>query len=101
MKPRPLAWPSCGFWFSRRPVWWAPACISSAISLDPRSNRFMDLSVVIPIKDERDNLRRLHEQLRRALDPIGLTYEVIIVDDGSTDGSFAVLEELAAGDRRL
>src|SRR5437016_6792223 len=59
------------------------------------------LSVVIPIKDERDNLRPLHERLHRALDPLGLAYEVILVDDGSSDGSFAVLEELAARDPLL
>jgi glycosyltransferase involved in cell wall biosynthesis len=61
----------------------------------------MNLSVVIPIKDERDNLRRLHDRLHQALDPLGLAYELILVDDGSTDGSFAVLEELAAGDPLL
>jgi glycosyltransferase involved in cell wall biosynthesis len=61
----------------------------------------MDLSVVIPIKDERDNLRPLHEQLRQALDPLGLRYELIFVDDGSSDGSFALLEELAAADDRV
>jgi glycosyltransferase involved in cell wall biosynthesis len=59
------------------------------------------LSVVIPIKDERDNLRPLHDRLRQALEPLGLAYEVILVDDGSTDGSFAVLEELAARDSCL
>ena len=66
------------------------------------------LSVVIPIKDERDNLRPLHERLRRALDPFldagaaGVRdYEVLFVDDGSVDGSFAVLEELAAADPRV
>ena len=61
----------------------------------------MDLSVIIPIKDERDNLRPLHDRMCAALDPLGLTYEMIIVDDGSSDGSRDVLEELAARDRRL
>jgi glycosyltransferase involved in cell wall biosynthesis len=61
----------------------------------------MELSVVIPVKDERDNLRPLHERLRQALEPLGLAYEVVFVDDGSGDGTFAVLEELAAGDPRV
>lgn len=60
----------------------------------------MNLSVIIPVKDERDNLRPLHERLRQALDPSGLSYEVVYVDDGSIDGSFAVLEGLAASDPR-
>jgi glycosyltransferase involved in cell wall biosynthesis len=61
----------------------------------------VNLSVVIPIKDERDNLAPLHERLRRALDPLGRDYELVFVDDGSTDGSFAVLEDLAGRDGRV
>src|SRR5262245_52430226 len=61
----------------------------------------MNLSVVIPIKDEQENLSPLHSRLRQALEPLGLVYEVIIVDDGSTDGSFGVLEQIAAADPRL
>jgi glycosyltransferase involved in cell wall biosynthesis len=61
----------------------------------------MNLSVVIPIKDERDNLRPLHDRLRRALDPLGWDYEVVFVDDGSIDGSFAVLEEMTTHDHRV
>lgn len=61
----------------------------------------MNLSVVIPVKDERDNLKPLHDRLCAALNPLGLTCEFIFVDDGSTDGTFAVLEELAAQDRRV
>ncbi len=61
----------------------------------------MDLSVVIPIKDEQDNIAPLHEGLREALDPLGLDYEVIFIDDGSSDASFTVLETLAANDPRV
>jgi glycosyltransferase involved in cell wall biosynthesis len=66
------------------------------------------LSVVIPIKDERDNLRPLHERLRAALEPLRTgaapslaDYEILFIDDGSNDGSFAVLEGLAAADPRV
>ncbi len=61
----------------------------------------MDLSIIIPIKDERDNLGPLHDRLRHALDPLGLRYEMIFVDDGSLDGSFGVLGDLAAADARV
>ncbi|HWG41308.1 MAG TPA: glycosyltransferase family 2 protein [Gemmataceae bacterium] len=68
------------------------------------------LSVVIPIKDERENLRPLHERLRHALDPLCAAgdrparlrdYEILFIDDGSGDDSFAVLQELAAADPRV
>jgi glycosyltransferase involved in cell wall biosynthesis len=58
----------------------------------------MNLSVIIPLKDERDNLRPLHDRLRRCLEPLGLSYEIVFVDDGSIDGTFTVLEQLAACD---
>ena len=43
----------------------------------------MDLSVVVPIKDERDNIKPLHERIRQSLDPLGLEYEIVLVDDMS------------------
>jgi len=61
----------------------------------------MDVSVVIPIKDERDNLPLLHEQLLQALEPTGWAFELIFVDDGSADGSDQVLENLALRDSRV
>ncbi len=61
----------------------------------------MDLSIVIPIKDERDNIALLHERLTAALAPLGKSYELIFVDDGSGDGSAAVLAERAGRDPRL
>jgi glycosyltransferase involved in cell wall biosynthesis len=59
----------------------------------------MNLSVIIPIKDERENIKPLHERLHAALDPLGQEYELVFVDDGSIDGSFNVLEQLAADPR--
>ena len=58
----------------------------------------MDLSIVIPIKDERDNLGPLLERLHATLDTLHQSYEIIFVDDGSSDGSQAVLESLALRD---
>lgn len=61
----------------------------------------MELSVVIPIKDEKDNIKRLHERLCEALEPTRKSFELILVDDGSTDGSYELLEELASRDPRV
>ncbi len=56
----------------------------------------MDLSVIVPIFNERENIRSLDEELRAVLVSLGRSYEVIYVDDGSTDGSFEELAALAA-----
>lgn len=59
------------------------------------------LSIVVPSFNEAENLPVLAEELRAALASTGLTYEQIFIDDGSTDGSAAVLERLAAVDRSV
>jgi glycosyltransferase involved in cell wall biosynthesis len=61
----------------------------------------MDLSIVIPLYNEEENVEPLYNQLRATLDGAGREYEIIIVDDGSTDGSFEVLKRLHQGDERL
>ena len=53
------------------------------------------LSVIIPIYNEEENVPELHEELRRVLDGLGRAYEIIYVDDGSSDGSFRLLKGLA------
>jgi undecaprenyl-phosphate 4-deoxy-4-formamido-L-arabinose transferase len=52
------------------------------------------LSVVVTLFDEASTLEELHRRLTAALEPFGRGYEVLYVDDGSTDGSFAILERL-------
>ena len=60
-----------------------------------------ELSVVIPCHNEAENLRPLLTAIHAAIDPVGLDYEVVITDDCSTDDSWRVLQEIAAGDPRL
>jgi glycosyltransferase involved in cell wall biosynthesis len=55
-----------------------------------------ELSVVVPILNEREGLPELLSEIERACDSLGLTWEVIFVDDGSTDGSADLLEGLTA-----
>jgi len=60
-----------------------------------------ELSVVIPCHNEAENLRPLLAALHSAIDPLALDYEVVITDDGSSDDSWHVLQELGASDPRL
>ena len=53
-----------------------------------------EISVVIPVFNEEDNLRELGERLIRTLTAMGRPYEIIFVDDGSTDGSWQLLTDL-------
>jgi glycosyltransferase involved in cell wall biosynthesis len=57
-----------------------------------------DVSVVIPIYNEADNLEDLHRELTASLVSIGRPYEILFVDDGSRDGSLERLVKIEAGD---
>lgn len=61
----------------------------------------MTISVTVPVFNEAGNLRQLCEQLIPVLDSLRRPWEVIFVNDGSSDGSAEVLDELAARDTRL
>jgi glycosyltransferase involved in cell wall biosynthesis len=61
----------------------------------------VELSIVIPVKDEEGNVGELHRRLGEALAPLGISYEVIVVDDGSRDDTYPRLATIAADDPRL
>ncbi len=61
----------------------------------------LDLTVVIPIHNEAASLLDLHRELNAALAPWGRSYEIILVDDGSTDDSFPILARLQTDDPRV
>jgi len=61
----------------------------------------IDLSVVIPIYNEAENLEPLCREFTETLTAWGRSFEILLVDDGSQDGSFEILRRLQAADSRL
>lgn len=59
------------------------------------------LSVVVPVYNEEDVLREFHARLARVLDPLPMTAEIVYVNDGSSDGSLALLQALREADPRI
>ncbi len=59
------------------------------------------LSITVPIFNEEPNVEPLHAQLVQALEALGKPFEIVLVNDGSTDGSAAALDALAARDKRV
>jgi len=57
--------------------------------------------VIIPLLNEEESLKELHQQLRTVLNRVNSRYELIFVDDGSTDRSFQVLRDLKRNDNRI
>jgi undecaprenyl-phosphate 4-deoxy-4-formamido-L-arabinose transferase len=61
----------------------------------------IEFSVVITCYFEERSLREFHERLARALDGLGRSFEIVYVNDGSTDGTFPILREIFAEDPRV
>lgn len=67
----------------------------------PSPERRTEVSVVIPLYNEELSLRELYDKLRKALQFTGGRYELLFVDDGSTDGSARVLRDIRHRDNRV
>lgn len=59
------------------------------------------LSVVIPIKNEEENIEPLIQRITFVLDKVGKSYEIIFIDDGSTDRSFQILRDIQQQNKSL
>lgn len=60
-----------------------------------------DISIVIPAKDEDESIPELSQWISRALTPHGFSYEVIYIDDGSTDNTWDVIEQVSKEDSHI
>jgi len=84
---------------------WVPVpaiALSRGVSaMDVAREDGLDLSVVIPVYNEEDNVAALHAQIRAALDALARPSEIVLVNDGSRDGTAAALDALAASDPGL
>ena len=60
-----------------------------------------DISVVIPLFNEAESLPELTEWIRRVMDENGFSYEIIFINDGSTDDSVKVIKRLASGEPNI
>jgi len=68
---------------------------------EPQASPAPELSVVVTLYNESASLDELHRRTIAALDELGRPFELVYVDDGSTDGSFATLEQLHEADPRV
>ncbi len=61
----------------------------------------LEISVVIPLLNEEGSLKQLHAQLTEVLSGLGCSYEILFINDGSTDGSAEIIDALAAEDPHI
>ena len=61
----------------------------------------LDASIIIPLFNEEESLPELLQRIGKVMSDMGLSYEVLMVDDGSTDSSWSVIEKLAAEDSHI
>lgn len=71
------------------------------VSREKMNNNNLDLSIVVPSYFEEDNLQKLYDELINTLESTDMNFEVILVDDGSTDKTWRKIQELNLKDPRI
>jgi glycosyltransferase involved in cell wall biosynthesis len=79
----------------------ATTAASPSAAYPPTPPAHVSISVVVPVLNEAESIRPLYDALTASLDRESRSYEIIFVDDGSTDGSFSVLQALHDTDSRV
>jgi len=77
------------------------AATRSLASAQPGSNAQQKLALTIPTLREADNIPGLLHRVRAALDPVGIDYEILVVDDDSRDGTEEIVSAIALEDPRV
>lgn len=65
------------------------------------NNRTPEISVIIPLYNEQDNIKPLYAEICNVLNNAGIPFEMIFVDDGSTDNSLSIIKDLSKRDSRI
>ena len=60
-----------------------------------------DVSIVVPLFNEEDSVRPMHAAILKAVEPLGVSFEVVFVDDGSSDATARLVDEIARADARV
>ena len=59
------------------------------------------ISIIAPVHNEQDNLQTLYGRIKRVMDELGETWELVLINDGSRDKSLRIMHELAQADARV
>ena len=65
------------------------------------ARKTLDISIIAPLYNEAGVLRELHQRLKTVLDGVGRSYEIVFIDDSSTDETYAIAQEIAAADAHV
>jgi glycosyltransferase involved in cell wall biosynthesis len=80
---------------------WDGVANSKAKTSNEYNRTVLKYSIVVPIHNEEDNVMELYDRLKAVMESLGESFELIFVDDGSWDRTFAVLEDIASVDSRV